>query len=141
MSIDRIESMALFGICDLTHWATWGDLLFIWKQKYYLPAGGNCFVLCNSTGGIGSEVINGYKRGSVDVAWTLQFCVCGVTHEWMPSVFEALLFFWYLVLSFLSSWDDMDVPSKLLTDNLWASEDDKIGFLSVDVDIFYKLYL
>ena len=47
MSIDRIESMALFSILDLTHCAAWGDLLFIWKHKYYLPSGGNCFVLCN----------------------------------------------------------------------------------------------
>ena len=30
VSIDMIESMALFNILDLTHWASWGDLLFIW---------------------------------------------------------------------------------------------------------------
>ena len=63
--------MALFGICDFTHWAVWGDLLFIRKHKYYLPAGGNCFVLCNSTGAIGSVVFNGVKQVGVDVAWTL----------------------------------------------------------------------
>ena len=50
VSIYRIESMALFNIIDLTHWAVWGDLLLICKYKYYLPAGGNCFILCNSTG-------------------------------------------------------------------------------------------
>ena len=40
VSIDRIELLALFSIHDLTHWAAWGDLLFIWKHKYSLPAGG-----------------------------------------------------------------------------------------------------
>ena len=71
MSIDRIESTALFKIHDLIHWAAWGYLLFIWKQKYYLPAGGNWVVVCNSTGAIGSLVFNGVKRGGADVAWTL----------------------------------------------------------------------
>ena len=47
VSIDRMESMALFNILDLTHWSAWGDLLFIWKQKYSLPARGNYCVLCN----------------------------------------------------------------------------------------------
>ena len=62
--------MALFSICDMTHWAAWGDLLLIRKHKYYLSAGGNCFVLCYSTGEIGSVVFNGVKRGGIDVAWT-----------------------------------------------------------------------
>ena len=53
--------MALFSIRDLTHWEAWGDLLFIWKHKYSLPAGGNYFVLCNSTGAIGSVAFNGVK--------------------------------------------------------------------------------
>ena len=35
--------MALFSIRDLTHWAALGNFLFIWKHKYYLPEGGNCF--------------------------------------------------------------------------------------------------
>ena len=35
----------------------------------------------------------------------------------------------------------MDVRVKLLADNVWAAEDNKIGFLSVVVDSFYQLYL
>ena len=35
----------------------------------------------------------------------------------------------------------MDVPFKLLANNVWAAEDDKTGFLSVGADIFYRLYL
>ena len=71
VSIDRIESMALLIIRDLTHCAAWGDLLLIWKHKYSLPAGGNCLVLSNSTGSIGSVVFNSVKIVGVDVAWTL----------------------------------------------------------------------
>ena len=63
VSIYRIESMALFNILDLTHWSAWGDLLFIWKLKCYLPAGGNLVVLCNSTGAIGSVVFNRFNEG------------------------------------------------------------------------------
>ena len=69
VSIDRIESMALFNILDLTHWAARGDLLFIWKHKYYLPTRGYLVVLCNSTGAIGSVVFNCVKRGG---------CRCGL---------------------------------------------------------------
>ena len=85
--------MALFSIRDLTHWASVGDLLFIWKHKYSLPDGGNCFVVCNSTGTIGSVVFNGVKRGGVDVARTLSLSFRGVTYEWMSSVFEVLFLF------------------------------------------------
>ena len=35
----------------------------------------------------------------------------------------------------------MDVPVKLLSDDLLSAEDDKTGFLSVGVDIFDQLYL
>ena len=63
--------MALFNILDLTHWAAWGDLLLTWKQKDSLQNGGNSVVFVNSTGARGTVVINGVKRGSVDVAWTL----------------------------------------------------------------------
>ena len=44
-------------------------------------------------------------------------------------------------MSLFSSWDEMDVPVELLADGAWASENDKIGFLSVGVDIFDQLYL
>ena len=71
MSIDRIESMYLFSIHDLTHWGSWGDLLLIWKHKYSLPAGGNCFVFCNSEVIIGIVVFNGFRRVVVDVELTM----------------------------------------------------------------------
>ena len=63
--------MALSSSRGLTHGAAWGDLLLIYKHKYSLSDGGNCFVLCNSTGTIGSVVFNGVKLGGVYVAWTL----------------------------------------------------------------------
>ena len=63
--------MALFSIRDFTHWAAWRDLLLIWKHKYYLLAGGNLNVVCNSTGAIVGVLFNGIKQEGVDVAWTL----------------------------------------------------------------------
>ena len=71
VSIDRMESMALFNTLDLTHWEAWGDLMLTWKHKYSLPTRGNYFVFVNSTGARGKVVINGVKWGSVDMAWTL----------------------------------------------------------------------
>ena len=41
----------------------------------------------------------------------------------------------------LSSWDEMDVGVEFLAKHIWATEDDKTGFLSVVVDIFNRLYL
>ena len=35
----------------------------------------------------------------------------------------------------------MDVGINLIADDVWATEDDKTGFLSVGVDIFNQLYL
>ena len=35
----------------------------------------------------------------------------------------------------------MDVRVELLADDVWAAEDDKTGFLIVEVDSFDKLYL
>ena len=49
--------------------------------------------------------------------------------------------FWFVVMSLLSSWDEMDVCVKLLADDVWAAEDNKTGFLSVGVDSFDRLYL
>ena len=34
----------------------------------------------------------------------------------------------------------MDVPAKLLADDAWEGEDDKIGFLNFGVDFFGWLY-
>ena len=39
-------------------------------------------------------------------------------------------------MSLLSRWYEMDVRGELLADDVWASEQDKTGFLSVGVDIF-----
>ena len=49
----------------------------------------------------------------------------------MSSVFEMLLFFLFVVISLLSSWDEMDVRVESLADDIWAAEDDKTGFLGV----------
>ena len=62
-------------------------------------------------------------------------------HEWMPSVFKMLLLFWFVVMSLLSSWGEMDVCVELLADDVWAAEDDKKSSLSVEVDISDQLYL
>ena len=140
VSIERIESMALFVIRDFTHWASWEYLPLIWKQKYYLPAGGNCFVVCNSTGSIGSVAFNGVKRVFVNVSWTLYF-FRRVTHEWMSSIVEVLFLFWFLVISLLSSFEDMGFHVELLADDVWEAEDDKPDFLSVGVDIFDQFFL
>ena len=59
----------------------------------------------------------------------------------MSSVCEVLFLFWFVVMPLLSCWDDMDVGIELLADDVWAGEDDKIGFLSFGVDIFDRLYL
>ena len=133
--------MALFNILDLTHCAAWGDLLFIWKHKYYLPLRGNLVVVCNSKGAIGGVVFNSVKRGGVDVAWTIWLCFRGVTHEWISPVFELFFLFWIAVLSLLSRWNEMKVRVKLLADYVWATEEDKTVFLCVGVDIFDWLYL
>ena len=59
----------------------------------------------------------------------------------MSSIFEVLLLFWFVVMSLLSLWDDMDVGIELLADDAWAAEAYKTGFMSVGVDIFDRLYL
>ena len=50
-----------------------------------------------------------------------------------------LFLFWFVVMYLLSSWDDMDVGVELLADDVLSDEDNKKGFLSVGVDIFYWL--
>ena len=59
----------------------------------------------------------------------------GVTHECMSSVLEVLFLSWLVVMSLLSSLDEMYVRVGLLVDDEWAAEDDKTCFLSVGVDI------
>ena len=65
----------------------------------------------------------------------------GVTHEWISSVFEIYVVFWIAVLSLLSNWDDIIVRVKLVVYDVWSTKEDRIGFLSVGVDIFDRLYL
>ena len=49
--------------------------------------------------------------------------------------------FWIVIMSSFSSWDDVKVCDKLVAYDAWAAEDDNTGFLSVEVDIFDRLYL
>ena len=44
-------------------------------------------------------------------------------------------------MSLLPTWDKMDVRVELIADDVWATEDDKTGFLSVEVDGFDRLFL
>ena len=89
-----MESMTFFNTLDFTHWASWGDLLSTWKHKHSLPSGGNCVVFGNSTCKRVKLVINGVKRGGVDVACTLILYILGVTQDWMSSVFEMFTLSW-----------------------------------------------
>ena len=57
----------------------------------------------------------------------------------MSSVFEGLFLFWLLVMSLLSSWEEIDVRVGLLADDVQEAEDDKTGFLSVGMDTFDRL--
>ena len=49
--------------------------------------------------------------------------------------------FWFVVMSLLSNWDDMDVALELLTDDAWAAEDENTGFSNVGMDFLSQLYL
>ena len=44
-------------------------------------------------------------------------------------------------MSLWSSWDDKDVHVELLAYDVWSSEDDKTGFLSVEVDNFDLIFV
>ena len=140
MLIDRMESISFFNTLDLTHWAACGDLLSTWKHKYSLPSGGNCVVFGNSIGKIGKIVINGAKRGSVDVAWTLILCLLGVTQEWMSSVFEMFTLSWLEALSLC--WRGYDVTGgfEIIIHDVWCARDDNTDFLSVGLDDLGWLY-
>ena len=67
--------------------------------------------------------------------------ICGVTYEWMSSIFKVLFLFWFMVMYLSSSWEDMDVPVELLTHDVWAAENDITGLLNVGVDCFGQLYI
>ena len=59
----------------------------------------------------------------------------------MSYIFKMLFLFWFVVMSLLSSWDEMDVRVELLADDVWSAEDDITGSLSVEVNSFDQLYL
>ena len=86
-------------------------------------------------------MVNGVKRGSVDVAWTLMFFFWVVTQEWISSLFQISDVFWVVFLSSFSSWDDIIVCDKLVVYDVWFAKDDNTGFLSVGVDNFDRIYL
>ena len=92
--------------------------------------------MCKLTDAICSLAFNVVKLMVVDISWTLWFCFRGVTHEWMSSIFEVFFLFLFLVMSLLSSLDEIDVRVGLLSDYLWEAEDDKTGFLSVGFNSF-----
>ena len=52
-----------------------------------------------------------------------------------------LFLFWLVVMSWLSSWDKMNVCVKLLAYDVWVAENDKTGFLSVVLDSLDWLHL
>ena len=62
-------------------------------------------------------------------------------HECMSSVFKMLFLFWFIVMSLLLSWDEMDVCVELPADDVWGDENDITGSLSVEVNSFNQLYL
>ena len=82
-----------------------------------------------------------FKKGGIDVAWTLLLCFQGVKQEWISYVFEMSDVYWISVLSLCSSWDDIIVRVETVVYDVKCDEDDTTGFLSVGVDIFDRLYL
>ena len=52
-----------------------------------------------------------------------------------------LFLFWLVVKCLLSSLYEIDVWVELFVDDVWESEDDKTGFVSVGVDNFDQLFL
>ena len=133
--------MTFFNTIYLTHWSAWGDLLLTWKHKYSSPSGGNCVVFGNSTGKRGKVVINGVKRGGVDVAWTLILCLLGVTQEWTSYVFDMFTLSWMEAVPLCWSWWDIIVEFEIVIHDVWFAEDDNTGFLSVGFDDFGQLCL
>ena len=96
--------------------------------------------MCNSTVEIGSVVFNGVKQVVADVEWTLHFFPVVLHMSGCHLYLRCCACFDFVVMSLLSSWDDMDVPVELLADDSWAAKDDKTGFLNVGVDCFSWLY-
>ena len=92
--------------------------------------------LFNLTDVIVSVTFKNDKSVGVEVAWTMEFCFCVVTHDWMSSLFDMLFLLWLVVMCLLSSLDEIVVRVELLANDVWEADDYKPGFLSVWVDIF-----
>ena len=103
--------------------------------------GGKCVVFGTSIGKIGKVVINGIKRGGVDVVWTLILWILGVTQEWMSSVFDMFILSWLGAVPLC--WQGCDVTGwfETVIHDVWFAVDDSTGFLSVGLDDLGRLYL
>ena len=66
--IDTMEYMTFFNTIDLTHWAHEGICCQLGNTNILYQVGVIVFFFGNSTGKIVKAVINGVKRGGVDVA-------------------------------------------------------------------------
>ena len=86
-------------------------------------------------------MINGVKRGGVDVAWTLIFYFWGVTQEWISSLFEMFTLSWLEALPLC--WRGWDVIGgfEIVLHDVWFSVDYNNGFLGVGLDNSGRLYL
>ena len=93
-------------------WHTWQpEIIFmlIRKHKYVLPVRDNLVVLCNLKKCNIQCIIQWRQMSDFRCGTSIVNVFRGVTHEWMSSVFEWLFLFWFLLMSLLSSWDDMGV--------------------------------
>ena len=93
-------------------WHTWQpEIIFmlIRKHKYVLPVRDNLVVLCNLKKCNIQCIIQWRQMSDFRCGTNTVNVFRGVTHEWMSSVFEWLFLFWFLLMSLLSSWDDMGV--------------------------------
>ena len=86
-------------------------------------------------------VINGVKRGGVDVAWTLILFLLGVTQGWISSVFEIFTLSWMEALSLCWSGWDIIVGFEIVIHDVWFAEDGNTCFLSVGLDDLGRLCL
>ena len=63
-------------------------------------------------------------------------------YTWLDVIYIlGVVLVWFVVMSLLSSWDEMDVSAELLADHVWSDEDDKTGFFIFVVDSLDQLYL
>ena len=65
----------------------------------------------------------------------------GVTNDWIHSIFDMLFLFWLVVMCLLSSLYKINICVESLAYYVWEADDDKLGFLSVVVNSFDRLFL